>query len=102
MSEKRDLEFFLANPDQMPGDLAELEGLMAEGEQSAGEGEQAPTTGEEGAASGAGAGKEGSAKTGEAAAAATEQQEQVIKSKDGKHEIPYQVLEGERQARRNA
>jgi hypothetical protein len=96
MAEKRDLEFFMANPHELPGSLDELEATLTgdEGEgEGAGEaaGEAAATTGEESAASGAAA---TDTKT-DSAPGAT----QVILSKNGKHEIPYAVLESERQQR---
>lgn len=102
--EKRDLEFFLANPEQMPGDMSELAGLM--GDQNLDDGETEPAkTGESSAASGA-AGKEVAAKAGvdetKTADKEGEPQNAVLKSKDGKHEIPYTVLQSEREARRAA
>jgi hypothetical protein len=104
--EKRDLEFYLANPEQMPGDMSQLVGLMGDQNLDAGEGD-AGQMGEEGAASGA-AGKGEAAKTGEAEAAPAttgkegESAPAVLLSKDGKHQIPYSVLQSEREARRAA
>ena len=103
-TDTRDLEFYLNNPDQMPTDLGELEALIGGG----GEGEnESAEIGESGAASGA-AGKEKSAdRSGtneETTEASTEESAQnaVLKSKDGKHEIPYSVLQTERDQRRAA
>lgn len=107
MSKPRDLEFFMTNPDQMPGNLDELAAALTGSEtasESVAEEDKAPTTGEPSAASGAGAG-EAAAKTGvegENAQMTEAQEQQVVKSKNGKHEIPYSVLETERVARRNA
>lgn len=101
MSEVRDLDFYLANPDQMPGDLAEIEKLMG-----GSTGEDTEQTGELSAASGAEGGKAaseaGGANDGKPAAEEPPAEPQVIKSKNGKHEIPYQVLEHEREARKQA
>lgn len=103
-TDTRDLEFYLNNPDQMPTDLGELEALIGGG----GEGEnESAEIGEEGAASGA-AGKEKSADKSGTTEATTEAstdesaQNTVLKSKDGKHEIPYSVLQTERDQRRAA
>ena len=109
MSEKRDLEFYLANPEQMPADMGELNALMGDESLDKGEGDEneLATTGEEGAASGA-AGKEkveAGSKTVDTAVAAGKDGEQgnaVLKSKDGKHEIPYSVLQAERERARTA
>jgi hypothetical protein len=96
MAEKRNLEFFMANPHELPGSLDELDATLTGDDGEGGEagtsaGEAAATTGEESAASGAAA---TDTKT-ENAPGAT----QVILSKNGKHEIPYAVLESERQQR---
>ena len=108
--EKRDLEFYLANPDQMPADMKELGALMGD-EANLDKGEvdenELATTGEEGAASGAASKEKVEAKTEVvdtkvAAGKEGEQAEQVLKSKDGKHEIPYSVLQNERESRRAA
>jgi hypothetical protein len=107
--DKRDLEFYLNNPEQMPHDLGQLQALMAgEGEG----GDELATTGEEaleksGAASGAAGKEELAAKSGvvEATTAKADEesaQNAVLRSKDGKHEIPYTVLQTEREQRKAA
>jgi hypothetical protein len=106
--EKRDLEYFMANPHELPGSLGDLEAAVM-GMQPEGEGdpeETVETTGEEGAASGTTAEEKAAATT----KPAEQQQEQtkvdepapVVKSKDGKHEIPYTVLQTEREQRKAA
>ena len=115
MADKRDLEFFMSNPHELPGNLDELEAALA-GAQTEGEGEGSTIeTGEEvSAASGAvvdeklgKAGEAGKAAATEgdpaaATAAAKDAEGQVILSKNGKHQIPYSVLETEREQRRAA
>lgn len=103
-TDTRDLEFYLNNPDQMPTDMGELEALIGGG----GEGEnESAQIGEDSAASSA-AGKEKSAETSGTNEANTETstaetaQNAVLKSKDGKHEIPYSVLQSEREQRKAA
>lgn len=103
MAAKRDLEFFMANPGEIPADMSELEAAMDgrtgvdDGESEGIPGEQ----GEQGAASGAQV-VEKAEKTGDANGKEAAQPEQVLKSKDGKHEIPYSVLQTEREQRRAA
>lgn len=102
---RRDLEFFMANPGEVPADLDELHAAMdSTVEDPPGEDVKAPASkqGEEGAASGAAAG-EVSAETGETnGAAPAAQVEQVVMSKDGRHQIPYTVLQTEREQRKAA
>ena len=103
---RRDLEFFMANPGNVPADLDELHAaLNSTVEDPPGEVVKEPASkqGEEGAASGAEAAGELSAETGETnGAAPAAQVEQVVMSKDGKHQIPYTVLQTEREQRKAA
>lgn len=103
MSEKRDLEYYLANPHEMPGNLEEIEKLVeGEGSEESGSLEQAVND--------ASAGEQ--ATEPKAAEKVVEQQAEpaakeaeaqpVLKSRDGKHEIPYTVLQTEREQRKAA
>ena len=106
--EKRDLDYFMANPHELPGSLGDLEqAVMAMQPEGEGDPEVATeTTGEQGAASGTTAAETTATTT----KPSEQQQEQtkgdepapVLKSKDGKHEIPYSVLQTEREQRKAA
>lgn len=103
MAATRDLEFFMANPGEMPTDVSALEAALTG--QAGVEGNATEDTpseqGELSAASGAQV-VEKAAETGDANGKAATQPEQVLKSKDGKHEIPYSVLQTEREQRKAA
>ena len=113
MSDKRNLEFFMANPDQMPGNLDELAASLADaGESVVGDegttDEQANSSAASGAKGGEKAAAAGEVKPeaekpeGEAAKEGEGEAAPVILSKNGKHQIPYSVLETEREQRRAA
>lgn len=95
MTQKRDLEYFMANPHEMPGNLDELEAAVMETQPGEDGGEVvAGEQGEKSAASGAPVNEKVEGETGKTAEG--EPAAQVIKSKNGKHEIPYSVLETQR------
>lgn len=100
----KDLNFYAANPDQLPTDPEQLEALMAQlegGEATTESTEQSEQSATDGAASAAGEG--GTEDQGEAKQQGDDQeQEAPIASKDGKHTIPYNVLATEREKRRAA
>ena len=90
------IEHYLANPDEMPTDMAEIEALMSASEQAETEAEAVP--------------EEAEVKTDETPAPSSqteepeaeapgEEVEAPIASKDGKHTIPYAVLVTEREKR---
>lgn len=97
----KDLDYYAANPDELPTDPEQLAALMA---QMSGE-PQAESV-EEGANDGAS--EEGEAVPAEEEQAEVEQKadqeekEAPIASADGKHEIPYSVLRTEREKRKAA
>lgn len=105
MDEPKDLDYYAANPDELPSDPDAIEALMAQlageapqAEQSepsatdgASEAEEADTAGE----------PQGEARQEEADEAGQDEQAPVL-SRDGKHAIPYSVLQTEREKRRAA
>lgn len=110
----KDLAYYMDHPDEMPDDLSVIDGAVEEvgdatdNEQvnedaDAGEGKQVEKSAATGATKQPAGVKEGV--EGEPNGESTEAQpagKPVLKSKDGKHEIPYQVLENERRARQEA
>jgi hypothetical protein len=107
MSEKRDLEYYMAHPHEMPSNMDDL--LALEGGDEGGldvpplkEGETSATPGASGGEKVAESGAASGDPAGGAANKAGTEPPQVVKSRDGKHEIPYQVLETERERRQAA
>ena len=97
---KRDLDYYMAHPEEMPTDF---ESLVDQSGEESGETLEAAIDKKEGAP------VEPVAETKEAPVVEkvvekAEQKEapQVVKSRDGKHDIPYSVLESERAARKQA
>lgn len=116
---KRDLAYFEANPDQVPDDPAEIARLLEGGELSGDDPDEGPAAEEEAgtanqanesAASGAASKQsaEGGEKPGgdgqgeQGQQGAEDDGDRFVESKDGKHRIPYSVLQTERQQRRAA
>jgi hypothetical protein len=98
----KDLDYYAANPDEMPTDPDKLAELMAQME-----GGPAPEQAESDAAAGVEEEQAEEAQGEEQNQGEAQQQEQQeveapIASKDGKHTIPYDVLRTEREKRRAA
>jgi hypothetical protein len=102
MTQKRDLDYYMANPGELP-EGTDIEALVA-GTSGVPAVEQVTEgTGEQSAASGA-PGEEKTAAGEEKTQVEAQQGEPkpVIQSKNGKHSIPYSVLESERAQRQAA
>lgn len=97
---KKDIDYYLNHPDETPDDLEALEALADGGEvQAQAEGE--PDENHDGEAAASDAGQDGGKKEnvkpeGEPGAKEEEEVRAPIQAKDGKHTIPYSVLEGTR------
>jgi vacuolar-type H+-ATPase subunit I/STV1 len=91
----KDLDYYAANPDEMPTDPDQIAALMAQME-----GNPAPEQAENDATAGVEEAKGEDEKTEEAPQQVDE--EAPIASKDGKHTIPYDVLKSERERRKAA
>lgn len=91
----KDLDYYAANPDEMPTDPDQIAALMAQMD-----GTPAPEQAENDATAGVEA-TEGEQKETEKAPQQVED-EAPIASKDGKHTIPYDVLKSERERRKAA
>lgn len=99
----KDLDYYAANPDEMPADpdafgelMAKLEGAAPKDEQEAPT-EQSNESADDGAES-----EPDVTKDAEKPVEDEQEKEAPIASKDGKHEIPYSVLQTERERRRAA
>jgi hypothetical protein len=103
MTQKRDLDYYMDHPEDIP-EGTDIEALVAGGSVAKSVEQVTDETGESSASSGAvGEGK--SAEVGESKTQAETQQgdaKPVIQSKNGKHSIPYSVLESERAQRQAA
>lgn len=91
----KDLDYYAANPDEMPTDPDQIAALMAQME-----GTSAPEQAENDATAGVEEAEGEDEKTEEAPQQVDE--EAPIASKDGKHTIPYDVLKSERERRKAA
>lgn len=91
----KDLDYYAANPDEMPTDPDQIAALMAQMD-----GTSAPEQAENDATAGVEATEGEQEKTEEAPQQVED--EAPIASKDGKHTIPYDVLRTEREKRRAA
>lgn len=91
----KDLDYYAANPDEMPTDPDQIAALMAQMD-----GTPAPEQAENDATAGVEA-TEGEEEKAEEAPQQVED-EAPIASKDGKHTIPYDVLKSERERRKAA
>ena len=91
----KDLDYYAANPDEMPTDPDQIAALMAQME-----GTPAPEQAENDATAGVEDAEGEDEKTEEAPQQVDE--EAPIASKDGKHTIPYDVLKSERERRKAA
>ena len=91
----KDLDYYAANPDEMPTDPDQIAALMAQME-----GNPAPEQAENDATAGVEEAEGEDEKTEEAPLQVDE--EAPIASKDGKHTIPYDVLKSERERRKAA
>ena len=91
----KDLDYYAANPDEMPTDPDQIAALMAQME-----GNPAPEQAENDATAGVEEAEGEDEKTEEAPQQVDE--EAPIASKDGKHTIPYDVLKSERERRKAA
>lgn len=91
----KDLDYYAANPDEMPTDPDQIAALMAQMD-----GTPAPEQAENDATAGVEATEGEQEKTEEAPQQVED--EAPIASKDGKHTIPYDVLRTEREKRRAA
>ena len=91
----KDLDYYAANPDEMPTDPDQIAALMAQMD-----GTPAPEQAENDATAGVEATEGEEEKTEEAPQQVED--EAPIASKDGKHTIPYDVLRTEREKRRAA
>ena len=91
----KDLDYYAANPDEMPTDPDQIAALMAQMD-----GSPAPEQAENDATAGVEATEGEEEKTEEAPQQVDE--EAPIASKDGKHTIPYDVLKSERERRKAA
>ena len=91
----KDLDYYAANPDEMPTDPDQIAALMAQME-----GNPAPEQAENDATAGVEATEGEQEETEEAPQQAED--EAPIASKDGKHTIPYDVLKSERERRKAA
>lgn len=102
--QQKDLEYYLAHPDELPDDTESL-AAIAGGDELIGdpddEDEDPDTTTEEAQAKPAEPKKEEVKET-PADAAATPEQEAPIATRDGKHTLPYSVLSTERERRQAA
>lgn len=109
MDELKYLDYYAANPDELPSDPDTIEALMARLAGEAPHAEQSEPSATDGAGE-AEAGEspeaddpQGEAKQEEAGETDEgEQQEASVLSRDGKHAIPYSVLQTEREKRRAA
>jgi hypothetical protein len=109
-TEKRDLDYYVDHPSELPQDFAQIAGFEeGEGEESGGTvseaiGEEKGASTQPDAKTESDAGKkEGTAESkGDATAATEGEAPKVVLSKDGQHAIPYGVLESERAARKAA
>lgn len=90
---RKDLDYYAANPDEMPTDPDQIAALMAQME-----GTTAPKQAENDAT----AGVEEAGGEDEKPEEAPQQVDAPIASKDGKHTIPYDVLKSERERRKAA
>ena len=91
----KDLDYYAANPDEMPTDPDQIAALMAQMD-----GAPAPEQAENDATAGVEATEGEQEKTEEAPQQVED--EAPIASKDGKHTIPYDVLKSERERRKAA
>lgn len=91
----KDLDYYAANPDEMPTDPDQIAALMAQMD-----GTPAPEQAENDATAGVEEAEGEQEKTEEAPQQVDE--EAPIASKDGKHTIPYDVLKSERERRKAA
>ena len=90
----KDLDYYAANPDEMPTDPDQIAALMAQMD-----GTPAPEQAENDATAGV---KEAEGEDEKAKEAPQQVDEAPIASKDGKHTIPYDVLKSERERRKAA
>lgn len=103
--EKRDLDYYMAHPEEMPADFHTLETGESEPKEETGSELQAAIDGEvKGVVEPKPEAKDAAKKEGDQPTDkdVEDPTKAVIKSKDGKHEIPYGVLQAEREARKAA